>query len=102
MTSRLSSHFSVFGLVFFWELRDNFYSLMSGLQALGKIFLPNFHRSFRIKYLRRNLGRNLQPKIAKLARRTKKAKGMTLEFRKATKALENWGVRASIQSKALM
>lgn len=51
--------------------------------------------------MRRNLGRNLQPKIAKLARRTKKAKGMTLEFRKATKALENWGVRASIQSKSL-
>ena len=42
----------------------------------------------------------MQPEIAKLARRTNKAKGMTLEFRKATKALENWGVRASIQPKS--
>ena len=51
--------------------------------------------------MRRNLGRNLPPKVAKLARIANKAKGMTLEFRKATKALENWGVRASIQPKSL-
>ena len=75
---------------------------MSRIASFGeKFFLPNFHRNFRIKKIEKKSWQKLATKIAKLARRTNKAKGMTLEFRKATKALENWGVRASIQPKSL-
>ena len=67
---------------------------------MGKTFLPNFHRSFRIKKFKKSW-QKLATKNRETGKKNKKAKGMTLEFRKATKALENWGVRASIQSKSL-
>lgn len=90
MTSRLSSHFSVFGLVFFWELRDNFYSLMSGLQALGKIFLPNFHRSFRIKKFKKSW-QKLATKNRETGKKNKKSKRNDLGIQKGNESTRKLG-----------